>query len=580
MEHSVPTRVLGAVGYPPLNSASVTSVSSHDEAAGVPPGAGERDDSRWNAATARVTLRRHWLFALLFTMGLLLRVMAQVAYQPVILYFDSPRYLHNAFWLNPNGPDPLGYLVALRILLDAFHSLALLATFNHLLGLGVAALIYAVLLRRGVKPWMAALAAGPVLLDGLQLLIEQMVMSEPLFQFFVVLGIALLLWRRRPNPVFAAGAGVAFAAAGLTRYVGLSLVVVGLLFCLLAAGGRFVPRLVTAAALLAAFALPVIGYATDNYAVNGTFAVPRGRVSTGLYARVAASVNCAQLSLPAYERPLCPPRGVVKPMGGSLIQGYALGKTSPLKTYRPPAGETVHQVTDNFVKRAVLQQPLPVARSVAGSLLRPFVSWRRDHRPGELPVARWQFQTKFPLYFTGLASSVFRRWDGHGPVINRPLARLLRGYQLYLGYTPGLVLLACAILALVAGLGVGRARHSGQQLACLLWLGAGLVLLLAADLYQFSWRYQLPTLVTIPPAAALALSALTSPRPAREPSAEHEPGGPDDSGRGVPDDGATGHDHPAAEPAEGMPPSSEPAEPSPAQHHMYPGNPPDLGRYP
>jgi len=392
MEHGVPTRVPGAVVYPPLNSARVTSVSRHDEAAGAPPGAGERDGSRWNAATARVTLRRHWLFALLFTLGVLLRVMAQVAYQPVILYFDSPRYLHNAYWLNPNGPDPLGYLVALRILLDAFHSLALLATFNHLLGLGVAGLIYAVLLRRGVKPWMAALAAGPVLLDGLQLLIEQMVMSEPLFQFFVVLGIALLLWRPRPNPAFAAGAGVAFAAAGLTRYVGLSLVVVGLLFCLLAAGGRFVPRLVTAAALLAAFALPVIGYATDNYAVNGTFAVPRGRVSTGLYARVAASVNCAQLSLPAYERPLCPPRGVVKPMGGSLIQGYALGKTSPLKTYRPPAGETVHQVTDNFVKRAVLQQPLPVARSVAGSLLRPFVSWRRDHRPGELPVARWQFQ--------------------------------------------------------------------------------------------------------------------------------------------------------------------------------------------
>jgi hypothetical protein len=558
----------------------VTSVSRHDEATDVPPGAGERDSSRWNAATARVTLRRHWLFALLFALGVLLRVMAQVAYQPVILYYDSPRYLHNTHGLNPNGPDPLGYLVALRLLLGAFHNLALLATFNHLLGLGIAGLIYAVLLRRGVKPWMAALAAGPVLLDGLQLLIEQMVMSEPLFQFFVVLGIALLLWRPRPNPMLAAGAGLAFAAAGLTRYVGLSLVVVGLLFCVLAAGSRFVPRLVTAAALLAGFALPVIGYAADNYAVNGTFSVPRGTVSTGLYARVAASVNCAGLSLPSYERPLCPPRGVVKPMGGSLIQGYSLGTTSPLRTYRPPAGETIHQVTNDFVKRAVLQQPLPVARSIGGSLVRPFLSWSRDHRPGELPVERWQFHTTFPLYFTRLSRSLFHRWEGHGPAVNRPLARLLRGYQLSLGYTPGLVLLACAVLALVAGLGVGRARRSGQQLACLLWLGAGFSLLLAADLYQFSWRYQLPTLVTIPPAAALAVSALMSPRPAREPSAEHEPGGLDDSGRAVPDDAAAGHDHPRAEPAGAMAPSSEPAEPSLAQHRLSPGTPPDPGRYP
>ena len=37
--------------------------------------------SRRNAATARMTVRRHWLFVLLFTLGVLLRVMAQVAYQ-------------------------------------------------------------------------------------------------------------------------------------------------------------------------------------------------------------------------------------------------------------------------------------------------------------------------------------------------------------------------------------------------------------------------------------------------------------------------------------------------------------------
>ena len=181
-------------------------------------------------------------------------------------------------------------------------------------------------------------------------------------------------------------------------------------------------------------------------------------------------------------------------------------------TYRPPSGETTGQVLNDFVRRAVIQQPFAVAGSVGGTLTRPFLSWGRDHRPGELPVERWRFQTTFPLYFMYISLSIFHHWEGHPPTINHPLAHALRDYQLYGGFTPGPVLLACVVLALAAGLGVGRARRSGQQLACLLWLAAGLGLLLAADLYQFSWRYQLPALVTIPPAAALALSALTSPR--------------------------------------------------------------------
>jgi hypothetical protein len=39
--------------------------------------------------------------------------------------------------------------------------------------------------------------------------------------------------------------------------------------------------------------------------------------------------------------------------------------------------------------------------------------------------------------------------------------------------------------------------------------------LLISDAFEFSWRYQLPALITLPPAAALALTALfTHRRPA------------------------------------------------------------------
>jgi uncharacterized membrane protein (UPF0136 family) len=90
----------------------------------------------------------------------------------------------------------------------------------------------------------------------------------------------------------------------------------------------------------------------------------------------------------------------------------------------------------------------------------------------------------------------------------RPLAVALRGYQLYGGYTPGPVYL----LSLLAGLGgiVGWFRLGERRLAlaCLLVTSSGIVLLLGADLYEFSWRYQLPALVTLPVAGALGGTAL------------------------------------------------------------------------
>jgi hypothetical protein len=41
--------------------------------------------------------------------------------------------------------------------------------------------------------------------------------------------------------------------------------------------------------------------------------------------------------------------------------------------------------------------------------------------------------------------------------------------------------------------------------ACAFVLGSGIVVLLLADTFEFSWRYQLPAVVTLPPAGALGL---------------------------------------------------------------------------
>ena len=141
---------------------------------------------------ARTHARQHWLFAIVFCAGLVLRIVTQVAYSPALVYIDTYRYLHG-----DSSLDPLGYLALLWPLQRA-GGLAAVAAVQHLLGLGMAVTLYAVLLRRGMWRWAAALATAPVLLDAYQLQSEQTIMPDVLFEALIVAGLALLLWRRIP----------------------------------------------------------------------------------------------------------------------------------------------------------------------------------------------------------------------------------------------------------------------------------------------------------------------------------------------------------------------------------------------
>jgi len=109
--------------------------------------------SRTRAVLAVV--RQHWIAASLIAAGLVLRVLAQVAYQPALVYVDSLKYLYTIY----PGSDPLGYEAPLKSIL-LVGNLAVVAAVQHLLGLAIAVTIYALLLRRGVPRWLSALAAA------------------------------------------------------------------------------------------------------------------------------------------------------------------------------------------------------------------------------------------------------------------------------------------------------------------------------------------------------------------------------------------------------------------------------------
>jgi hypothetical protein len=76
------------------------------------------------------------------------------------------------------------------------------------------------------------------------------------------------------------------------------------------------------------------------------------------------------------------------------------------------------------------------------------------------------------------------------------------------------------LAGILGAIGVGRARRSGLRTATFLFTATALAVYLpSVAVSQFTWRYQLPLLVLLPPAGALGLYALTrrnAPQEARE----------------------------------------------------------------
>jgi hypothetical protein len=413
-------------------------------------------------------LRRHWLVSALLAAGLVLRAAALTAYHQALIYVDTLKYLYGA---SP-GSEPLGYTALLRLILLA-GDLGTVAAVQHLLGLAMAVVLYAVLLRRGAARWLAALAVAPVLLDAYQLQMEQTIMADVWFEAMIVAGLAVLLWRPAVTAPFAAAAGLILGSSATVKQLGELLVLPALLY-LLVAGGR---RAVTASALAVAFVLPILCYCSVSYARTGHFWLARRQPSIG---RLAAAADCATLKLPAAVRPLCP-APAAQALGPDWLEHS--GK-SPLYA-TPVAPGTRGRLIAALGSAIRHQQPARAAVSILQDSVRLFAAARAPSR-WVVPISRWQFQTSYPAYppwvsigrghviVIGVQHRVFARFTfrtldpayGGRAEVDRPVAALLRSYQLGGGYTPGPLLAVCAATGLAGSLllvtrrgGDGRGRQ-------------------------------------------------------------------------------------------------------------------------
>ena len=509
-------------------------------------------------------LRRHWLIAVLLAAGLVLRILVAAAYRPALIYVDTLKYLYGA---SP-GSEPLGYHLILKVIL-AVGDLSAVAAIQHLLGLAMGVTLYVVLQRRGVPRWVAALTAAPVLLDAYQLQMEQLIMPDVWFEALVVAGLTVLLWRPVVTVAFAAVAGLILAASATVMQLGVLLVVPAVIF-LLAAGHGWRRSWTTSAALAGAFLGAVLAYCGFSYVHNGHFWLAHRQPLAG---RLAASADCATLKLPAAVRVICP-TPAQQALGPDWLEHSG---QSPLAHNSLPKGTKGAAIS--ALNSAVLrQQPFRVAASIIRDSARLF-ALTREPVQGITPIGRWQFQTGYPTYppwvnvcpagsfipenclvgqqavqrrvapvtdllvrpdgtivvgvqrklFGAFHASMLKPAYGGPARVNRPLAEFLRSYQLDGGYTPGPLLALFGVTGLAGSLllvprRIG-ARTRQLALACLLFTGTAVVVLLAPDVYQFSWRYELPAVVTLVPAGVLGITALLS-----QLAAGRRPGGGPDAG--------------------------------------------------
>ncbi len=504
-------------------------------------------------------LRQHWLLGLLLAAGLVLRAVAQVGYEPALLFIDSKKYIFGTDFTSTDWGsfDPLGYtLLVLRPVLEVA-DLAFVALVQHVLGMAMAVALYVLMLRRGVPRWLAALAVAPVLLDAYQLNAEQTIMPDVLFEVLLVAGIVLLLWQRRPALGLIVLAGLALGASAPVRQVGEILIVPALVYVLAASRG-WRTRLRNGAVLTFCFVLPVVGYMGYSAVILHYGFELSNMGDAYLYGRTAHAADCAALKIPASERPLCPSPSVAATLG---VDGLVNNADAPRVLYQPvntqPGVLNTLPLQKQFAYSVLRQQPLRVAGDIAKDSVKIFALTRNTEQ-GDTPISRWQFQTSYPYYNPGIthygpnsASNVFAKAGGGGYArVNLTAATALRDYQLHGGYTPGPVFLL-GLLAGLAGIFTyrrrrapgapgahgsgargaaargaaargsaarGSAESQGLALACLLITGSGAAVLLGADLYEFSWRYQLPALVTLPIAGALGATAVVRSVRARRPS--------------------------------------------------------------
>jgi hypothetical protein len=460
-------------------------------------------------------VRRHWIFAGALAAAVLPRLVAMLGFQPAVLFrMDTYDYLWGAVHVSPNVVNPSGYSLFLW-LLRPFHSVVLVVFLQHLLGLAVATMVYALARRYGLPAWGATLAAAPVLFDPAQILVEQFVMADLLAMALMVGAFAVLLLRRTPRSMWqVVTAGLMTGASVTVRPTTLLLVLLVPLFLLLRrAGWR------QAGAALLAGVIPVAGYLSWFAAVHGSVNLTNSN-GMFLWSRTMSFANCAVIKPPADLRPLCPdaqPGRLAQPDPSRRLQPkYYLWNHRAWQWRHEPSGfmpDTAAFTQANndralrFAMLAIEAQPFGYIRVVASESAEPFVTASTLRFPAAQPHSTGlveenrRYAVASIRGYTGSDQGVAEDLGyAYGTRLESPYAHLMNSYQRIV-FLPGPVF-ALIMLTGLAGVILPRRRTAA---AALLWASAAILMVLPVAEHEYTYRYALPAVPLACIAAAIAL---------------------------------------------------------------------------
>jgi hypothetical protein len=471
----------------------------------------------WRAAAEDLPrlVRKHWIFSVALGLAVVPRLVAMLGFQPAVLFrLDTYDYLWGAVHLSPNVVNPSGYSLFLW-LLRPFHSLVLVVALQHVLGLGIATMVYALVRRYGLPDWGATLAAAPVLFDPAQILVEQFIMADLLAMALMVGAFTVLLLRRPPSLWRAATAGLMIGASVTIRPTTLPLVLLVPLFLLLRnVGWR------RAGATLLAGVVPVLGYMGWFAGVHGTFNLTN---SNGLFlwSRTMSFANCAVVKPPADLQALCP-----------SAQPRHLAQADPAKRLKPKRYLWNHQTWEwrhthsgfvpdtaaftpannaralRFAIDAITAQPSAYLGVVAGETVEPFAQTNNLRFPTVQPRSALGLDKADYRYAIGAVRAYTGSYQGvagdlgydYGARLQSPFVFLMNEYQ-HIVFLPG-QLFAVIMLTGLAGLFLPRRRTA---VAALLWVSAITIMVLPTAEHEYTYRYVLPAVPLACIAAAIAL---------------------------------------------------------------------------
>ena len=509
----------------PAETTPATETAPATEKAGVPGG-----PLSWLVtAPGRLsrTVQVHREFSLVVVAAVMMRVVVILGYPPIMWFNDSYNYLGDAITHVPDYVRPNGYPFFLSLLVLPLHNMYPVALLQAAMGVGMGVAIYAVLRRRGLPWWGAALPAVPVLFDVFELQLEHMVTADTLFTFLVTMALVICCWNDRPSIPVLALAGLLIGYATVVRSVGqplLAVFIVGMLVRWV--GWR---RL---AALAVAGIIPIAAYMIWFHHTSGQYALTESR-GTFLYSRVSTFAECSKMNPPADLRVLCDPTPTYyrPPSQQYLWADYELPPDNQTKTPLNALTGTndanrftphISSLAQQFAVRAIEAQPFDYFRAVSQDVRHTF-GW--DRQPdlydqignGNGPEFRFS-DTAYPVPWWATndpgdqAAIALNKSLTHylGPTLSQPAivhpwARFIQGYQRVVWLRGPMLLLI--VLAGAVGV-VARWRRRGG-IVLLPWLVGALLIVLPPMTAGFSYRY----VVAAIPATCLAAGLAFTRRP-------------------------------------------------------------------